>query len=69
VLLHLPARFGGDAASALMVGDSLADWRTAKRAGTGICLARYGFGYLNFPVTDLDGGELAIDTPLELLRL
>jgi phosphoglycolate phosphatase len=68
-LLHLTARFEVGVASTLMVGDSVADWRTAQRASTSICLARYGFGYLNFPLTELKGDEHAVDAPLELLRL
>lgn len=30
----------------LLVGDSAVDLETARRAGVGFCLARYGFGYL-----------------------
>jgi phosphoglycolate phosphatase len=68
-LLHLAARVGADAASTLMVGDSVADWRVARRASARMCLARYGFGYVNFPIDELDGTEHVIDAPLELLRL
>jgi phosphoglycolate phosphatase len=68
-LQYLAARFGVDAASTLMVGDSVIDWRTAQRASTGICLARYGFGFQNFPADELTGHEHLIDGPLELLRL
>jgi phosphoglycolate phosphatase len=68
-LRHLISRFGADAASTLMVGDSVADWRTGKRATSRICLARYGFGYQNFPIDELEGDELLIDAPRDLLRL
>ena len=37
-------------ADAMLVGDSHVDWRTARDAGTAICLARYGFGFLGFSV-------------------
>jgi len=68
-LQHLVARVGAMADSTLLVGDSVIDWRTAKRASTRICLARYGFGFQTFPVHELHGDEDLIDSPLELLRL
>ena len=52
-----------------MVGDSAVDWRTARHAGTRICLARYGFGFRGFPEAELRDGELVIDRPAELLEL
>jgi phosphoglycolate phosphatase len=52
----------------LMVGDSPIDLETARRAGTRICLARYGFGF-RFQDGDFRGDELFIEKPLELLRL
>ena len=54
---------------ALLVGDSLVDWETARNAGTGVCLARYGFGFREFPIGRLDGRERLIDAPGDLLRL
>jgi phosphoglycolate phosphatase len=68
-LLHLCERAAVAPADALLVGDSHVDWRTARDAGTAICLARYGFGFPGFPSDTLDGRELLIDTPAELLRL
>ena len=56
-------------ASTLLVGDSLIDWRTARAAGTSICLARYGFGYDGFPVQELTATDLVVDAPAALLRL
>ena len=44
-LLDLVARAGVTPAETLLVGDSPVDLATARRAGTHICLARYGFGY------------------------
>jgi phosphoglycolate phosphatase len=56
-------------ADAMLVGDSLVDWETARRAGTQICLARYGFGFQEFPLDKLEGGERQIDAPVDLLAL
>ena len=41
---HLCAEAGVSPGEAVLVGDSLIDWRTARAAGTRICLAGYGFG-------------------------
>jgi len=68
-LLHLCERVAVTPAEAMLVGDSLVDWETARRAGAAICLARYGFGFLGFPATTLDGRERFIDAPADLLRL
>jgi phosphoglycolate phosphatase len=56
----LPAR-------TLMVGDSLIDFRTARNAGAHVCLARYGFGFHDFPTHELRAGDRVIDHPLALL--
>ena len=56
-------------AEAMMVGDSFVDWQTARNAGTGICLARYGFGFREFPTDRLDGREHPIDAAADLLAL
>ncbi len=66
-LSHLCAHFGVAPADAMMVGDSLVDWRTATNAGTAVCLARYGFGFRAFPRDVLSGRERLIDRPGELL--
>ena len=68
-LQHLRAQAGVSAASTLLVGDSMIDWRTAKSASTHICLARYGFGFERVPMGELSGGEHLIDTPADLLAL
>jgi len=68
-LLHLCERAGAAPAGTMLVGDSLVDWQTARVAGTGICLARYGFGFASVRSTTLDGREQFIDTPVDLLRL
>ena len=67
-LLHIVATAGGTPASTMLVGDSPADLGAARRAGTAICLARFGFGY-TFAPGDLDGTEQIIDAPGELLPL
>lgn len=68
-LTRLCERVDTPASDAMMVGDSLIDWQTAQRAGTAICLARYGFGFRGFPRETLTGHEHAIDRPADLLRL
>lgn len=67
-LLHLCARAGVGTDAAMLVGDSAVDWRTAKNAGTRICLARYGFGFRGFPQAELSAGDTVIDAPQDLLR-
>lgn len=68
-LLHLAARVGAEANATLLVGDSAIDWRTARAAGTQVCLARYGFGFDSIRVEELTPEELVIDAPLDLLSL
>jgi phosphoglycolate phosphatase len=68
-LQHLVARAGVPAASAVLVGDSIVDWRTARQAGTGVCLARYGFGFETFPTSELRPDDRTADAPGDLLAL
>jgi phosphoglycolate phosphatase len=68
-LLHLCARVNVGANEAMMVGDSAVDWRTARNAGTRICLARYGFGFRGFPQAELGEGETVIDHLTDLLNM
>lgn len=65
---HLIAQAGATPASTVMVGDSAIDLRTARAAGTGVCLVRYGFG---FPTAapELAGDELLVESPQELRTL
>ena len=65
-LLQLVERAGATTASTVMVGDSRVDLETARRAGTRICLARYGFGY-RFEPGAFRGDELFVDSPAELV--
>jgi phosphoglycolate phosphatase len=67
-LNHLMARAGAAPAETLMVGDSAIDLRTARAAGTRICLVRYGFGF-RFAATELEGDELLAGSPAELTDL
>ena len=57
-----------EAFETLMVGDSAIDLRTAHRADTAVCLARYGFG-LNLDGVALRGDEAFIGDPRELPAL
>ena len=68
-LLSLLKSAGTSRLNTLLVGDSIIDWHTARNAGVSICLARYGFGFENFPAVEWAAGELAIDTPADLLSL
>jgi phosphoglycolate phosphatase len=65
-LLHIISASGASPESTMMVGDSPIDRRTARNAGTSICLARFGFGF-TFAPEDLDGTELIVDAPGELV--
>lgn len=65
-LLHLARASGAEPRETLMVGDSAVDLETARRAGTRICLARYGFGY-RIPDSDIQDDDLRIDSPAEII--
>ena len=68
-LEHLTARAGATAASTLLVGDSMIDWKTARAASTPVCLVRYGFGFETFPLSELRPESCVIDAPGDLLAL
>ena len=51
-----------------MVGDSAIDLQTAHRAGSAVCLARYGFG-LHLDGVPRRGDETFVDDPRELPAL
>jgi phosphoglycolate phosphatase len=57
------------ATDALMVGDSVIDFRTGRAAAARICMARYGFGYHGFPVDELTADDYVIDEASELISL
>ena len=52
-----------------MVGDSVIDWRTARAAGTHVCLARYGFGFEGFPIGDLSPDDRLVDQADQLVAV
>ena len=64
-LLDLVRRADVTPRETLLVGDSPVDLETSRRAGTRICLARYGFGY-RFEGNGFRGDEYFIDGPAEL---
>jgi phosphoglycolate phosphatase len=68
-LQALMARSGADAASTLLVGDSVIDWKTAHAAATSICVAKYGFGFEDFPVDRLGPADFWVESPADLLVL
>lgn len=68
-LRHLAAGVGVSPDEALFVGDSLIDWRTARAAGSRICLAGYGFGFEGFPTGDLGGDDRVVHVPADILQV
>jgi phosphoglycolate phosphatase len=67
-LAHIVAAAGAAADETLMVGDSAIDLRTARAAGTRVCLVSYGFGFQTTREL-LDGRELIAESPSQLLDL
>ncbi len=59
---------GATPSETLLIGDSPVDRATARNAGTGICLARYGFGY-RFDGSEFDGTEHFIDEAAAIVEL
>lgn len=62
-LQHLIAVSGVPPARAIMVGDSMVDVETARRAEVRVCIARYGFGRIP---DDVAAGALAADDARQL---
>ena len=60
-LRHLQAAAGVEADDALLVGDSIIDWRTARAAGTAVCIARYGFGFSSFDAITATSDDRPVD--------
>jgi phosphoglycolate phosphatase len=65
-LLYLARAFGAAPGETMMIGDSPIDLETGRRAGSRVCLLRYGFGYRP---AELGPGEAEISTPGELANL
>lgn len=59
---------GVDLHATLMVGDSMADVEVARRAGTRVCFAAWGFGHARGDV-DLQPGEIVALRPGDILEL
>ncbi len=68
-LLHLIDVAGAAAADTWMVGDSTIDLRTAHAAATRSCIVRYGFGFKVFDRAMVEGGEVFVDDPMEIVGL
>jgi phosphoglycolate phosphatase len=64
-LLDLARRANVDVHDVLLVGDSAIDLRTARAAGSRVCIVRYGFGFRAAEV-EMRGGEIIADTPKDL---
>lgn len=67
-LLHLTRAAEVPPDATVLVGDSPIDRDTARRAGTRICLARYGFGF-TFRASELDGADAIVDSPRDLVAV
>jgi phosphoglycolate phosphatase len=68
-LRHLIREADVTAGECLVVGDSVIDWHTARRAGARSCLASYGFGFDGFPTDELALEDRLIDEPADLASL
>jgi phosphoglycolate phosphatase len=53
----------------LLIGDSMVDLQTSRNAGVRICLARYGFGFVDLANDELIGDEWLVSVPGEIVRL
>lgn len=67
-LLELVRRADAAIERTILVGDSAIDLRTARAAGSRLCIVRYGFGF-RFAEPELRGDELVADTPADVERL
>jgi len=50
----------------VLIGDSIIDLQTSRNGGARVCLARYGFGFADVPVSELRGDESLVDAPVEI---
>lgn len=64
-LLHVIASAGATPDTTLMVGDSIVDIETGRRAGTRVCVARYGFGRMPDDVV-LEPGDIEVGDSTDL---
>ena len=68
-LRHLMERAGVAGPDTVLIGDSVIDVRTARAAGTAVCLARYGFGFQGIPQSELRDEDRVVDRPTDLLSV
>jgi len=68
-LLSLVERAGLPSTRALMVGDSVADVRTAVAAAVPACLTRYGFGFAQVPKDERSAVAYEVDRPSEIATI
>jgi len=68
-LRHLMGRLGVGTGDTVLIGDSVIDARTARAAGTALSVARYGFGFQGFPVSELSGDDRLADRPIDLVSI
>ena len=68
-LLSLVGRAHVTPAQALMVGDSVADLRTAVAGAVPACLARYGFGFALVPQEERSVAAYEVERPIEISAL
>lgn len=66
-LQYLATEAGVGPGQVVLVGDSLVDVRTARNAGTRLCVARYGFGFASISEGTLTPGEVVVDHPGEIV--
>ncbi len=66
-LLHLVAQHAATSDTTILVGDSHIDAATAAAAGTGFCLAEYGFGARTIREEQPRASDLRISRPLDLV--
>jgi phosphoglycolate phosphatase len=67
-MFALIAQAGATPETTMLVGDSLVDVETARRAGTAICVAQYGFGNVRGDIT-LRGDEWLASSALDVARI
>jgi phosphoglycolate phosphatase len=68
-LQSLIAAAGVEPGETVLIGDSVVDWETARAASARICMARYGFGFEEFPRQRLRVDDHGVDSPRQLLDL
>jgi len=68
-LAAMMQRAAATAETTLLVGDSVIDHETARRASVRCCLAAWGFGFETFPRERLTGNEWVVNDPAALSAL